>query len=210
MSETLFATVMAEAEIVDEDQLFANKRLNFGLPSRDLLSADPLCLPFAMLSDVWDAAITKRSNYRFTPKDYEPWQTIKHESPDRRADIVGLIGLRFIRDTFYRESMEVGKVTLAETRLITDLLKSKLPLTELHVLALIESCRSVHDMDWGAPLKPVLKSIDRFLADNIPSAVLYDTLVAFKAHCADESDRLASKLLRQTTEQLTGLIAENR
>jgi len=104
----------------------------------------------------------------------------------------------------------VGKVTLAETRLITDLLKSKLPLTELHVLALIESCRSVHDMDWGAPLKPVLKSIDRFLADNIPSAVLYDTLVAFKAHCADESDRLASKLLRQTTEQLTGLIAENR
>jgi hypothetical protein len=65
-------------------------------------------------------------------------------------------------------------------------------------------------MDWGAPMKSVMKALDRYLTNNQMSALLYDTLVAFKAYCTEEADRLVSKILAQTVDHLESLLTEHR
>ena len=215
MSESLLQAVMAEASISDGESVYCNKELVFGDPTLDLLQAAPLSFVYVIIADVWYAAITQRYAYQFKPTDYAEWKTIKVLPAQEKADLVGLVGLRFI-SRYYRATQDrdkhgvnLGKPVLAEKKIMTSLMRSKLPFTELHILALIQSCRNVHDIDWGAPLAPVMKAIDTYLAENAMSAVLQDSLRAFRAQCEEEAGRMSSKTLWQATEQLDLMLTEH-
>lgn len=215
MSENLFQAVMAEASISDKDDVYYANNLVFDDPTSDLLQTAPLSLVYNIVADVWDAGINKRNAYKFKPTDYAEWTTIKALSAQEKADLIGLVGLRFISKYFHlshdrmEHGVDLGRLVVAEKTIMTALLRSNLPFTELHILALIQSCRNVHDIDWGAPLAPVMKAIDVYLAENTLSAVLQDALRAFRAQCEEEAGRMSSKTLRQATEQLDLMLAEH-
>ncbi|MEP5761246.1 MAG: hypothetical protein ABJ327_18395 [Litoreibacter sp.] len=209
MTDTLFQAVMAEAEINDD------MRLSFGTPTLDLFSTPPLNLYHAMMSEVWQARVEKRVNSTFKTGNFSEWAEIKAKSPQERADMVGLIGLRLYQTYLYANKTDdeffgyISSIRGAETRMISELCRSKLPFTETHILALIHSIRSQHGMDVATPIPQTMKAIEQFLVTNPMSALLHDSLTAFKAECHEEKTRLVSKLLQQTEDHLASILSDH-
>lgn len=198
---------MAEADVTDD------KRLVFDEPTVELLTTPPLNLAHEIFSSVADAAVSQTSG-TFAAKDYEQWAEVKAMSPEERADMVGLIALRFARKYFNTEphpyvEFSFGYIERAEVAMISELCRSKLPFTELHILALIHSCRSVHDMESLAPIKQTVTAIERFLETNPVSPLMKESLEGFRDQSAEQKDMLASKLLQQMEDQLSSILNDH-
>ncbi len=210
MSENLFETIMENAELHKVD--YADyKQLSFGEPTIELMQTYPLSLIFSINEQMLEKDFFKT---RKTFKDFDEWKTIKSMSAQERADIAGLLALSFVssycranRDQYECSDANVGGTRVTEKKMITDLLRSKLPLSELHFLAFVNSGLTVHDIDWGMAVGPILKNLDTYLSENNLSAVLHEQLVGFRGYLNEQIGWASSN--KKFLAQLDQIISEH-
>jgi len=210
VSENLFETIMENAELSKVD--YADyKLLSFGEVTFKLMQAYPLSLVFTIAEQTLAKDFFKTGK---TFKDFDGWKTIKSMPAKERADIAGLLALGFV-SSYCRanyDQYECNEVTVAQTRpmekkMITDLLRSKLPLSELHFLAFINSGLSTHNIDWGMAIAPILKNLDVYLSENHLSVLLQEQLIGFQSYFTEQADWSSSN--KKFATQLDQIISEH-
>lgn len=143
----------------------------------------------------------------------ETWQEIKSQSPEVKADICLWACSSGLRDGRYGklDYLNISRhkeynMKLAEQKLGSTLLRSKLPFTQDQLAQLIKGCAARRSLDYENPVNSVLGATERILGDATPEPALKKSLRKLLKKCRDEMQYSGTASLRKIESRIDALL----
>lgn len=146
----------------------------------------------------------------------ESWQEIKSQAPEVKAEIclwACSSGLKYNRHNnlqlLHHSNHKKYNMKLAEQKLGTTLLRSKLPYTQGQLAELVTGCAARRHLEYENPVVSVLGTSERILDGGSPDTKLKKSLQALLKKCHKDLRHSDTQTLRKIESRIEALLDPN-